>query len=152
MLAQVWNPPRLVLGIAVCSRTVWDQYVLQSDSRSFRMPSVFHAPGAVVWPCRPAEAACYSKWLCVTVVSIWPRIRNTTRLETDRVREEYTWKTNTILRVKDWTHLSSRECFLHKRLQVVGLLFFLYKNKSKPGQLSRVSRMWTSTKQNPQRQ
>ena len=96
VLAQVWNPPRPLLGIVRGSPTVWDQYVLQSESRSTRMPSVFHAPGAVVRPCRPAEAACYSKWLWVTVVSVWPGIRNTIRLETDRERER-------------WVHLENKQ-------------------------------------------
>lgn len=48
---------------------------------------IFHARGVIVWPCRPAEAACYSKWLWVAVVSFWPRIRNGVTLETRRERK-----------------------------------------------------------------
>lgn len=103
VLAQVCNPPGLLLGILCRSPTVRDQYVLHSHSRSSRVPSVFHAPEVVVWPCRPAEAACYSKWLWVTVVSVWPGIRNTIRLETDGQRE-------------GWGHLENKHRTAYWRL------------------------------------
>lgn len=71
-----------------CSSTVWAQYVLQSESQPTGMPSGCYAPGALVWLRRPeTKAACYSKWRQVTVVSVWPGIRNTFRLETDNRRE-----------------------------------------------------------------
>lgn len=68
-------------------------------------------------PCRPAWAACYSKWLQVTVVSVWPRIRYIMRLETDREWERWVQLENIqFCLVEDWIHLSRSECVLHRGL------------------------------------
>lgn len=73
----------------------------------------FSRKKTVVRPRRPAEAAYYSKWLWVTVVSVWLGIRNTDglKIDTGGGREggvdEYTWKTNIVLPSSSPTPLAS---------------------------------------------
>lgn len=136
-------------GSLRCSPTERHYCVFSPESQRRASQECFCHGKTLVWSCRPAEAAYYSEWLWLTVVSVWPTIRNTDGLKMD-----------TQHRRGGWVHLenkhssaeykqdSSGGCVLNTRLWGEVYFKFLQRKWIKARQI--LNRQ--NSKINPQRQ
>lgn len=83
-LIRVHKSPVFLLAPCAAARLSGNTAIFQPKPQSRACQECFSREKNAVRPCRSEKkAAHYSKWLRVTVVSLWPTIRNTDGLEID---------------------------------------------------------------------